>query len=414
MKKLFSILGPGLLYAGAAIGVSHLVQSTKAGALFHFDLIWILIIANILKYPFFEFGPRYANATGKSLVDGYAQIGKWAVILFGIITFASMFIFQAAVTVVTVGLLANIFNITISINILCILVLVISAIILLIGKYSLLDKVIKFIIVLLSISTIIAVFAALGIDKVVDPNSLTNFKWTRSADIFFLIAFVGWMPAPIDVSVWSSVWGNAKTKQLGYTPMLKDVLLEFKIGYIATAVLAIGFILLGGLVMWGTGNSFSPQGTIFAGQLINMYTQSIGNWAYWIISIAALTTMLSTTLTVLDAYSRVLNPVFRNVFTNVKVKKESLLTLIWLLILVLGTSLIIVFQAKSMAYMVNLATTLSFITAPIIAWLNYKVVTHKHMPVEYRPGIFLRILSWIGIIFFIGFTLIYVYWRIVA
>ena len=67
MKEFLKIIGPGLLYAGAAIGVSHLVQSTRAGAMFNFDLVWILIAANLLKYPFFEFGPRYAIATGSNL-----------------------------------------------------------------------------------------------------------------------------------------------------------------------------------------------------------------------------------------------------------------------------------------------------------------------------------------------------------
>ena len=43
MKKSFlQSLGPGLLFAGAAIGVSHLVQSTRAGAEFGFGLIWAL------------------------------------------------------------------------------------------------------------------------------------------------------------------------------------------------------------------------------------------------------------------------------------------------------------------------------------------------------------------------------------
>ena len=32
-------LGPGLLFAGAAIGVSHLVQSTRAGADFGWGLL---------------------------------------------------------------------------------------------------------------------------------------------------------------------------------------------------------------------------------------------------------------------------------------------------------------------------------------------------------------------------------------
>ena len=76
LNTIIKSLGPGLLYAGAAIGVSHLVQSTRAGAGYGFDLLWILIIANIIKYPFFEFGPRYSASTGRSLIDGYHQVGK--------------------------------------------------------------------------------------------------------------------------------------------------------------------------------------------------------------------------------------------------------------------------------------------------------------------------------------------------
>ncbi len=66
--KWLKNLGPGLLFAGAAIGVSHLVQSTRAGADFGFGLIWALILIHIVKYPFFQFGPRYATATGESLL----------------------------------------------------------------------------------------------------------------------------------------------------------------------------------------------------------------------------------------------------------------------------------------------------------------------------------------------------------
>lgn len=64
-KKIFnsflSKLGPGLLYAGAAVGVSHLVQSTRAGGMFGFELILAIVIIHLIKYPFFEFGPRYTE-----------------------------------------------------------------------------------------------------------------------------------------------------------------------------------------------------------------------------------------------------------------------------------------------------------------------------------------------------------------
>ena len=84
MTFKLSKLGPGLLFAGAAIGVSHLVQSTRAGAEYGWGLIWALLLINLFKYPFFQYGPRYAHVTGESLLDGYYKLGKgylWAYFL---------------------------------------------------------------------------------------------------------------------------------------------------------------------------------------------------------------------------------------------------------------------------------------------------------------------------------------------
>ena len=135
-----------MLYAGAAVGVSHLVQSTRAGAMFNFDLIWVLILANLLKYPFFEFAPRYAIATRDSLITGYYKIGKWAIIAFTILTLSTMFAIQAAVTIVTAGLVANVFNLSIDTLPLCSIILGTTMMVLIIGRYAVLDKIIKFII----------------------------------------------------------------------------------------------------------------------------------------------------------------------------------------------------------------------------------------------------------------------------
>ena len=78
-------LGPGLLFAGAAIGVSHLVQSTKAGADFGLGLVWALIIANIFKYPFFQYGPKYALSSGESVLHGYKKLSRNILIILSLI-----------------------------------------------------------------------------------------------------------------------------------------------------------------------------------------------------------------------------------------------------------------------------------------------------------------------------------------
>lgn len=58
-----------------------------------------------------------------------------------------------------------------------------------------------------------------------------------------------------------------------------------------------------------------------------------------------------------------------------------------------------------MGLLVKTATILSFLTAPFYAILNYKLITGKHTPKEHQPGIYLRILSGVGILFLVGFSL---------
>ena len=155
-NKFLKTLGPGILFATTAIGVSHLVQSTRAGAEYGFALIGFILMANVLKFPFFEFGSRYANATGKSLIYGYRKIGKWMVVLYLLVTLVSMFTVAAAVTYVCVGLMINLFQLPLNPSEASMLLMAICMVTLLSGKFSLLDSLIKLIGAVLLVSTLIA------------------------------------------------------------------------------------------------------------------------------------------------------------------------------------------------------------------------------------------------------------------
>ncbi len=395
-------LGPGLLYAGAAIGVSHLVQSTAAGAKFGYGLVWAVIIANILKYPFFEYAPRYAASTGKSLLHGYQSLGKWSIYLFAIFTIVTMFIIQAAVSIVTAGLISEIFNWNAPNWIVTAALLLSCTTILLLGNYGFLDKGMKYVILLLSATTIIALIAAFQGDIVRLPEHSISFSFKENTHLLFLVTLVGWMPAPLDVSVWHSLWTTEKAKSTNGNIPLKSALFDFKIGYWGTMILALLFLALGASTIYGTGIPLASSGGAFAKQLINIYTDALGNWAYYIIAIAALTTMFSTTLTCLDAFPRVMTPTTKMIFPSVK-KERSLFTF-WMLIVAIGSILLIRFGITNMKAMVNFATTVAFVTAPVIAILNYLAVTGKTMPEDKKPKRWLRIFSIVGIIYFIAFS----------
>ena len=397
MKKILKSLGPGLLFAGAAIGVSHLVQSTRAGADFGFGLLWVLFLAAIFKYPFFQFGSRYAAATGETLLDGYHKLGRGVLVISYCISFITMFIIQAAVTIVTAALAVNLFGIFDMIT-WSFLIIILSISLLIVGKYKLLDTLMKYVILLLTISTLIAVSVA--ITKNNHTYSFIQVFPEETIEIYFLIAFLGWMPAPLDISIWQSIWSVEKEKTTLKKTTAKQAIFDFNIGYIGTILLAFCFIALGALVMNKTGQSFSNKVSVFASQLIELYTKNLGNFAYVFIAIAAFTTMFSTTITTLDASPRTMSIANSLLFSN----KIRLRYYFWIILLGIGTYIILRYFRDDMGLMVKIATILSFLTAPFYAVLNYILITGKHTPKEYQPSLYLKVLSICGIIFLILFS----------
>ena len=391
-------LGPGLLFAGAAIGVSHLVQSTRAGADFGFGLLWALLLVNLFKYPFFQFGPRYAMATGESLLEGYQKLGKGVLLAYFALSLGTMVTIQAAVTIVTAGLAVQLFGITTDITLWCFIITAICFAILIIGKYKVLDTVMKVIISILTVTTVIAVASAVGFNE-------SSIEWTQvlpknNTQWVFLIAFMGWMPAPLDVSVWHSLWTIEKQKTLSKPP--NKNMIDFKIGYLITLFLGVCFLSLGALVMFGSGQTFSNQGVTFSKQLIDLYTTNLGSGAFLIIALAAFTTMFSTTLTCLDASPRAMAKTSE--LLNFSFLKKNT---VWLAILAISTLIVLVFFLSEMGLLVKIATVLSFLTAPFYAVINLRLITSQYTPKAWRPSLLIKIISVLGIVFLLGFSFWY-------
>ncbi|MCW5602401.1 Nramp family divalent metal transporter [Nitrosomonas sp.] len=381
LKDKLGLFGPGLLYAGAAVGVSHLVQSTRAGAEFGFQLVAIVLLVNMLKYPIFEAGPRYAAATGRTLLDGYRSIGAWAVWVYVLLSSFTMFIVMGAISIVTAGLFMQLTGIDIEVPTMAMLLLFLSVLILGFGHYSTLDQLMKLIIITLTISTLFALAFSL-LEPVEKQAAFENtFNLSDHAHILFLVALIGWMPAPVDISIWHSMWSVSKNKEQGYRIPLSQALLDFKIGYWGTTLLAVCFLALGALIMYGTPESPAPNSTEFAKQFINLYTINLGQWAFPFIALAAFTTMFSTLLTCLDAYPRTLRRSTEILITKYQSSRyHNGLYWFWLLLTVSGTTVLLHFYLRDMRAMVDLATTISFILAPVLAILNYIALHHPQVP----------------------------------
>lgn len=404
-------LGPGLIMAAAAIGVSHLVQSTRAGAEYGFALVWAVILANIFKYPFLEFGPRYALATGKNMIRGYAKMSPIALWIFIIFTVSTMFAVHAAVTIVTASLATNLTGINLSVTTWCGVILVLCVLYLFRNTYALLDKAIKVLMSLLAVSTIVAIILAFtNIGFTPKTEAIAPEIWTVSG-VAFLIALMGWMPIPIDSSAWQSIWTLERMKETKYKPQLSEVQFDFNLGYIGTAIIALCFLTLGAMVMYGSGQEYAASAGAFSNQLIELYTSALGDWAFVLIAACAFTTMFSTTLTVTDTYPRVVNECI-STFKDDSAEADKKRYIYLLIGVSAGSLLLLIFLGDRFRFLIDLATTMSFLTAPILAFMNHKLIHQPEVDEKFRPKPWLYWLSISGIIFLTLFAFIYLYWML--
>lgn len=411
IQRFLKTLGPGVLFASTAIGVSHLVQSTRAGADYGFALVGFIIAANVFKYPFFEFGSRYANATGESIIDGYKRVGKWMLWLYFLITLLSMFFVSGAVGAVTSGFLQNLFGLNEYAMSTTIFLFVGCAIILILGKYGILDSLIKVIGAVLLLSTLAAFFMALIDGPVRDIRAVPPPDIWKDSSVLFIIALMGWMPTAVDLSAWNSLWTVERIKQTHYMPSLKETIREFSLGYIISAVLALCFLLLGAYTMFGSGIELPNAPDKFAGEVVTIISRYLGTWSYFIIAASAFSIMFSTCITVFDGYGRSISRTMALMRTDKygdEVESSNRVYVLGISIVVIGALLLVSFYSQHMKILVDIATTISFLIAPVIAGINYYLVSGKLVPATHHPPTWLKILSLFGFIFLLGFAIYYV------
>ena len=401
-------LGPGLLFASMAIGTSHLVLSTKAGAQYGWVMLIPIILANILKYPFFEFGVRYTNITEKSLIEGYLNMGRKYLLLYALITLVSVFTILAALYVVTAGLFINLFKISsIDISSVSLALFTFISIALIIGRYRLLEISLKWVVSILFIALVVTTFLVINKGPVTTTPNFKPLELFNEAGILFLIGLVGWMPTAVEASGWVSMWSLEKLKSINPKPNLKEALQEFNLGYFLTALLAVFFLIVGAMTLYGTGTELSNSAVTFADQVVNIFTSHIGDWAYFLIAIAAFATMFSTCMTAHDAVSRVSIDVFNKLYpSNSSFNKKKVFPFV-VIFLALINWIVINSFGSNMGSLVALATFVSFVMAPIIGWMNLKTVTGKDIAIQHQPNKGLKFLSYLGMVFLSFFSLYY-------
>lgn len=395
-------LGPGILMASAAVGGSHIVSSTQAGALYGWQLAILVLLINLFKYPFFRFGSQYTAENGKNLIEGYAEKGKAYLLVYFVLNIFSAIVNTAGVGILCAAIVASALpsSIALTTGQLTSIIIVIIWGMLLLGGYRFLDGLSKWIMTALTLATVAAVVIALFQHREYAPDFVVTSPWQMAA-LPFLVSLMGWMPAPIEISTINSLWSVEKRKTVDFNE--EDALFDFNVGYIGTAILAFFFLALGALIQYGNGEPVQGASAAYIAQFVSMYASALGAWAKPLITFIAFLCIFGTVITVIDGYSRANDEALRLLVGKKGTSQKSLAT--WMtLTSILGLVIVYGFSGQ-VAIMLRFAMIASFITTPFFAYLNYSLVNNK----EHQVKGWLKWLSIAGLIYLFGFAIFFIY-----
>ena len=403
-------LGPGLLFAATAVGVSHLVQSTRAGAEFGLTLLVLILAACAIKYPAFRFGAEYAALTGRTVLSGYERQGRWLLALILLATFIEGVGVVPAVTLVTVGLGMNLLGTQVDPIIATVAIVFVASIVLLVGRYRVLENITRVFVALFAIMTVLATLAAIGGINPGQPLA-APFELNES-NLFFSVSVAGWMPIGLGGAIFLSAWVIARGKASGQPVTPRVALFDFHVGFLTSLVLAFCFLLMGTIVLLGREVEMAGSSAVFAAQFVGIFTEVIGQWTELVVGVAAITVMLSTVLAVVDGFPRVYANVVTKLARGVGVPSEERLYqgFLWLQIVTSGVVLYVL--PRSFGAFIDFITAVGFLTAPVVAFMNHRIMFFGDIPPQRQPARWVRHWSVAGTTILAVIFPIYLYFRL--
>lgn len=406
MTRFLSRIGPGMMLAAASIGLSHLVFSTQAGGNYGLSLVWFVIAVVLLKYPAFRFAVQYASATGDSLVNGYAKIGKLAVAWLLVGFFVDMFIATSAVAVLTAGMVISVFGLPYHAPQVAVVLTVVTAVVLANGHYAKAENIVKFLVLLFSVLVVVTMLFALPLLGSDERGVFATLTPDRALAVF-MIGLAGWMPIPTNAAVLVAEWVKEKHAATKGKFSSGEALFDFHLSFGLTLIIALCFIVMGTAILFDTGRETPGNPAAYATELFGLFTQVIGGWTYPIIAAAGLAVMWSTQVALMDALPRVMNRLTLVISGREDTEKNYYTP--FLILQVAGVAVIVLFLMGSFGAFLVFATSMGFVAAPAIAYYNYRAVTSADVPEALRPGARLVLWNWLGVLFMAIFAIGFFY-----
>ena len=315
-------LGPGLIISAVIVGSGELIVTPKVGAENGFKLLWFIVFGCCIKvFVQVELG-RFAVSKGMTtleamnLMPGPRWRVSWLLWLWVLMYFA--LIFQVAGMVGALGSVFSLAGIPLEHKKLAIAVAASCSILLVIGRYKLVEILSTLLVVIFTLTTLVAVGAVQTTEYAITGAQIAEgFKFHLPASPVAAFAAFGIIGVGASELIYYPYWclekGYAKSvgkndessdwvaRARGWIRIMKiDAWVSFAIYTTAT----LAFYLLGASIL--NAKKLIVADVEMIPTLSYMYRDTFGEWSYWLFLVGAFAVLYSTVFGATASNSRLL------------------------------------------------------------------------------------------------------------
>ena len=236
--RRWRIVGPGLVVAATGVGAGDLVSTMVAGSSYGYALLWAAVLGCVVKIALAEATGRWHLATGSTIFSGWASLGSWTAVYFGIYAVIFAFVYGSAATQATALPLAAMFP-AVSFNAWAIITGVVGAVLVLFNRYEFIEKLMTVLVGVMFVSVVTA--AVLTVPSL--PDALAGLVPTLpDGSGVYTLGLIGGVGGTITIAAYG-YWVQAK----GWSDSswMRVMRLDNTTAYVVTGIFVISMLIVG-------------------------------------------------------------------------------------------------------------------------------------------------------------------------
>lgn len=316
-------LGPGLILTGSIVGSGELIATTTLGAQVGFAVLWMILLSCAIKVPVQSELGRYTIATGYTAFEAFDRVPgprlrvSWLV--WGSLFLLLWSTIQTAGIVGGIGLALELLFPRIDGQSWTFAITVVGMVLVMVGHYAAVERTSTILVALFTFTTLASAVLLFWTPYAASPQDLMDgLRFALPADgavtAFAVFGITGVGATELMMyPYWCVEKGYARavgaydgsrgwtTRARGWiSVMQKDVLLSMVTYTVAT----VAFYFLGAAVLHRLGQV--PEGFGMVRTLSGMYTETLGEGAFYLFGVGAFAVLFSTYFVSIVGLSRML------------------------------------------------------------------------------------------------------------